>query len=172
MLDGLNSLLDVTGLTNAQIRSISNWDISAIEGLDTGDHLVIPNAPAPKELVTSSPYDVKNKSIAEMQQDMITGKTTSVQITQAYLDRIKVYDEGQLGFHAFLHVSETALNQAKAADDARAQGVKGDLLGIPIAIKDIYDTKDMPTTGGSKALEGWQPDSDAFQVKNCGKLEL
>ncbi|MGE7612001.1 amidase family protein [Paenibacillus sp. NPDC101420] len=165
MLDGLNSLLDVTGLTNAQIRSISNWDISAIEGLDTGDHLVIPNAPAPKELVTSSPYDVKNKSIAEMQQDMITGKTTSVQITQAYLDRIKVYDEGQLGFHAFLHVSETALNQAKAADDARAQGVKGDLLGIPIAIKDIYDTKDMPTTGGSKALEGWQPDSDAFQVK-------
>lgn len=98
-----------------------------------------------------------------MQQDMINGKTTSVQITQAYLDRIKVYDEGQLGFHAFLHVSETALNQAKAADDARAQGVKGDLLGIPIAIKDIYDTKDMPTTGGSKALEGWQPDSDAFK---------
>ncbi|WP_151732810.1 amidase family protein [Paenibacillus tengchongensis] len=164
MLNGLNSQLDVTGLTNAQIRSISNWDISAIEGLDTSDSLLIPNAPAVKELVTSSPYDVTNKSIAEMQQDMISGKTTSVQITQAYLDRIKAYDEGQLGFHAFLHVSETALNQAKAADDARAQGAKGDLLGIPIAIKDIYDTKDMPTTGGSKALEGWQPDSDAFQV--------
>lgn len=95
---------------------------------------------------------------------MTNGKTTSVQITQAYLDRIKAYDEGQLGFHAFLHVSETALAQAKAADDARAQGAQGDLLGIPIAIKDIYDTKDMPTTGGSKALEGWKPDSDAFQV--------
>lgn len=164
MLNGLNSQLDVTGLTNAQIRSISNWDISAIEGLDTGDILVIPDAPAAKQSVTSSPYDVTNKSIAQMQQDMISGKTTSVQITQAYLDRIKVYDEGQLGFHAFLHVSETALNQAKAADNARAQGAQGDLLGIPIAIKDIYDTKDMPTTGGSKALEGWQPDSDAFQV--------
>ncbi|QUL58060.1 S-layer homology domain-containing protein [Paenibacillus tritici] len=164
VLNGLNSQLDITGLTNAQIRSISNWDISAIEGLDTGDTLVIPEAPAAKSFVTSSPYDVTNKSIADMQQDMISGKATSVQITQAYLDRIKVYDEGQLGFHAFLHVSQTALNQARAADNARAQGATGDLLGIPIAIKDIYDTKDMPTTGGSKALEGWQPDSDAFQV--------
>ncbi|WP_081957264.1 amidase family protein [Paenibacillus sp. FSL R7-0273] len=164
MLNGLNSQLDVSGLTNAQIRSISNWDISGIEGLDTGDSLVIPNAPAAKALVTSSPYDVTNKSIAEMQQDMMNGKTTSVQITQAYLDRITAYDEGQMGLHSFLHVSETALTQAKAADDARAQGAKGDLLGIPIAIKDIYDTKDMPTTGGTKALEGWQPDSDAFQV--------
>lgn len=163
-LNGLNQQLDVSGLTHAQIRSISNWDISAIEGLDTGDNLVIPDAPAAKTFVTSSPYDVVNKSIAEMQQDMINGKTTSVQITLAYLDRIKAYDEGQLGFHAFLHVSETALAQAKAADDARAQGAKGDLLGIPIAIKDIYDTKDMPTTGGSKALEGWRPESDAFQV--------
>ncbi|UQZ37590.1 amidase [Paenibacillus sp. PK3_47] len=164
MLNGLNSQLDVSGLTNAQIRSISNWDISAIEGLDTGDTLVIPDAPAAKAFVTSSPYDVTNKSIADMQQDMISGKTTSVQITQAYLDRIEVYDEGQFGFHAFLHVSETALAQAKAADDARAQGATGDLLGIPVAIKDIYDTKDMPTTGGTKALEGWQPETDAFQV--------
>lgn len=163
-LDGLNGQLDVTGLSNAQIRSISNWDISGLEGLDTGDQLVIPNAPASNQFVTSSPYDVTNKSIAEMQQDMMAGRTTSVQITQAYLDRIKAYDMGQLGFHAFLHVSETALNQAQAADNARAQGAKGDLLGIPIAIKDIYDTKDMPTTGGSKALEGWQPESDAFQV--------
>ncbi|MFC3801516.1 amidase family protein [Cohnella sp. GCM10012308] len=163
-LDGLNGQLDVTGLSNAQIRSISNWDISGIEGLDTGDQLVIPNAPAANQFVTSSPYDVTNKSIADMQQDMINGRATSVQITQAYLDRIKAYDMGQLGFHAFLHVSETALNQAQAADIARAQGAKGDLLGIPIAIKDIYDTKDMPTTGGSKALEGWQPESDAFQV--------
>ncbi|MDI4649629.1 amidase family protein [Cohnella hashimotonis] len=163
-LDGLNGQLDVAGLSNAQIRSISNWDISGIEGLDTGDQLNIPNAPAANQFVTSSPYDVTNKSIAEMQQDMINGRATSVQITQAYLDRIKAYDMGQLGFHAFLHVSETALSQAQAADIARAQGAKGDLLGIPIAIKDIYDTKDMPTTGGSKALEGWQPESDAFQV--------
>ncbi|URN95861.1 MAG: amidase family protein [Candidatus Pristimantibacillus lignocellulolyticus] len=164
MLDELNSQLDVTGLTNAQILSISNWDISGIEGLDTGDKLAIPDAPTMKEFVTSSPYDVTNKSIAEMQQDMINGKTTSVEITQAYLDRINAYDKGQLGFHAFLHESETALVQAKAADNARASGATGDLLGIPIAIKDIYDTKDMPTTGGTKALEGWRPSSDAFQV--------
>lgn len=55
MLNGLNSKLDISGLTNAQIRSISNWDISAIEGLDTGDPLVIPEAPAAKAFITSSP---------------------------------------------------------------------------------------------------------------------
>ena len=164
MLDELNSQLDVTGLTNAQIRSISNWDISAIEGIDTEDKLVIPKAPIIQQFVTSSSYDVTNKSIVDIQQDMINGRTTSVQITQAYLDRIKAYDEGQLGLHSFLHVSKTALTQAKAADNARKKGATGDLLGIPIAIKDIYDTKDMPTTGGTKALEGWQPNSDAFQV--------
>ena len=55
--------------------------------------------------------------------------------------------------------------QAKAADDARAAGNTGELLGIPVAIKDLYDTKDMPTTDGSLAFEGWRPKRDAFQVK-------
>ena len=55
--------------------------------------------------------------------------------------------------------------QAKAADDARAAGNTSDLLGIPVIVKDLYDTKDMPTTDGTLALEGWRPKRDAFQVK-------
>lgn len=54
-LNGLNQQLDVSGLTPAQIRSISNWDISGIEGLNTGDNLFIPEAPAAQSFVTSSP---------------------------------------------------------------------------------------------------------------------
>jgi len=54
--------------------------------------------------------------------------------------------------------------QAKAADVARAKGKDTDLLGIPVAVKDLYDTKDMPTTNGSLVFEGFRPTKDAFQV--------
>ena len=73
--------------------------------------------------------------------------------------------QGQFGFHAFITVAKDAMAQAAAADAARAAGNKGDLLGIPVVVKDLYDTKDMPTTDGSLAFEGWQPKRDAFQVK-------
>jgi amidase len=113
---------------------------------------------------TTSSYDVVDKSITRMEQDMQSGVTTSQQITQAYLDRIAAYDQGPLGFHAFITVASDAIAQAKAADAARAAGRKGDLLGIPVIVKDLYDTKDMPTTDGSLAFEGWRPARDAFQV--------
>jgi len=169
-LNALTTEPDVANLTPEQICTISNWDLSAIADVDAEacaavTRLAVPAAPAAPALITTSPYDVTNKTIAEMQADMEKGVTTSEQITRAYLDRIRAYDFGQLGFHAFLHVSETAIEQARAADRARRAGETGELLGIPIAIKDIYDTKDMPTTAGSKALEGWQPKTDAYQVE-------
>ena len=86
-------------------------------------------------------------------------------ITRAYLDRIDAYDKGPFGFHSFITVAKDAMAQAAAADAKRAAGDKGDLLGIPVVVKDLYDTKDMPTTDGSLAFEGWQPKRDAFQVK-------
>ena len=117
-----------------------------------------------KAPTTGSPYDVVNKSITQMGADMAAGLTTSVAITRAYLDRIAAYDEGPFGFHSYITVAKDALAQAAAADARRAAGEKGDLLGIPVNVKDLYDTKDMPTTDGSLAFEGWQPKRDAFQV--------
>ncbi len=114
--------------------------------------------------VTTSSYDVVDKSVTQMQADMEAGVTTSQQITRAYLDRIAAYDGGPFGFHTYITVASDAMAQAKAADDARAAGAKGGLLGIPVNVKDLYDTKDMPTTDGSLAFEGWQPRRDAFQV--------
>ena len=104
--------------------------------------------------VTTSRYDVVDKTITQLQADMESGLTTSQEITRAYLDRIAAYDTGQFGFHAFITVAEDAMAQAKAADDARAAGESGDLLGIPVAVKDLYDTKDMPTTDGIARLRG------------------
>ena len=67
-------------------------------------------------------YDVVEKTIGQMRADMESGLTTSKEITRAYLDRIEVYDKGQFGFNAYEIVAGDAMEQAKAADAARAAG--------------------------------------------------
>ncbi|GLU46659.1 Asp-tRNA(Asn)/Glu-tRNA(Gln) amidotransferase subunit GatA [Nocardiopsis ansamitocini] len=99
-------------------------------------------------------------SAAELGAAIASGETSSVEATQAYLDRISAVD-GEV--NAFLHVAdEAALEQARAVDARRAAGEElGPLAGVPIAHKDVFTTKDMPTTAASKILEGWQPPYDA-----------
>jgi len=90
------------------------------------------------------------------------GDITAVQLTQAHLDQIETYDPQ---IHAFLTVTkDLALQQAQAADDARANGDDRPLLGIPIAIKDVLTTKGVETTAGSKILKGYVPVFDATCV--------
>ena len=119
----------------------------------------VPAEVAPKLPVTTSGYDVVDKSITQMAADMRSGLTTSQAITRAYLDRIAAYDAGPFGFHSFITVAVDAMAQAKAADDARAAGNTSDLLGIPVIVKDLYDTKDMPTTDGSARPRGLAPEA-------------
>ena len=95
---------------------------------------------------------------------MASGATSAQQIMRAYLDRIAAYDGGPLGLHSVITVAPDAMAQAKAADDARAAGDTRPLLGIPILAKDIFDTKDMPTTGGSLVFAGYRPTKDAWMV--------
>ncbi|XQY93775.1 amidase family protein [Metabacillus sp. HB246100] len=168
-LDNLATEPDFTGLTTEEIYSLENWDITTLpeynpDTFSESITLDYPEPPTKEEFYTTSNYDVVNKTIAELQTDMEAGVTTSEEITRAYLDRIAAYDNGQFGFNAFITVAENAIEQAKAADEARSNGQTGSLLGIPIAIKDIFDTKDMPNTGGSLALKDWQPATDAHQV--------
>jgi amidase len=162
---------DLTGLTTAQICSIDNFDIAAmtVPGFNSADCANVGTvgqipAPHPRPAVTSSPYNVVGKTIDQEQADMTSGVTTSQQITRAYLDRIAVYDRGQFGFNSFEYVAKDAMHQAEAADRARAAGAKGRLLGIPIGVKNLYDTKDMPTTNGSLTFAGFRPANDAYQV--------
>jgi amidase len=161
------------GLTPAEICSIDNFSVASLtmNGFDYGSCRkrkvgVVAQAPVPKATKpeTSSPYDVVEKTIGQLRRDMERGRTTSQQITQAYIDRIAVYDRGQFGFNSFEYVARDAMAQARAADAARRAGKKGPLLGIPIAIKSNYDTKDMPTTNGSFTFEDFRPARDAFQV--------
>lgn len=154
---------DLAGLNPAQRCSIVNFDLPAC-GLEVAR--VVPQPPplpAPR-FSTASHYDVVNKTVDELQRDMEAGVTTSVEITQAYLDRIAAYDRGPFGFHAYEIVASDALGQARAADAARRAGQRGPLLGIPVAIKNLYDTFDMATTDGSLTFAGFRPAHDAFQV--------
>ncbi len=156
---------DFSNLTLDEICTLQNWDVSSYAAACAGaEPLAIPAADADVAGTTTVAYDVTGKTIAQLQADMTAGRVTSVQITKAYLDRIEAYDSGSLGFHSFITVAKDAVAQALAADKARAAGTTGDLLGIPIALKDLYDTKDMPTSGGTLALKDWQPGVDAWQV--------
>jgi len=99
---------------------------------------------------------------AELGAKLAAGDVSSVEVTQAHLDRIAAVD-GDV--HAFLHVNSDALDAAARVDERRAAGDKlGELAGIPVAIKDVLCTIGMPSTAGSKILEGWIPPYDATPV--------
>ncbi|MGH3414589.1 MAG: Asp-tRNA(Asn)/Glu-tRNA(Gln) amidotransferase subunit GatA [Marmoricola sp.] len=108
--------------------------------------------------------DSTRRSAAELADDLASGDTTSVAVTQAQLDRIAELDGA---VHAFLHVdAEGALAQAAAADERRAAGEPASSLdGVPVAVKDVLATARMPTTCGSRILDGWRPPYDATVVR-------
>jgi hypothetical protein len=108
-------------------------------------------------------FDPLEKNIGELQRAMASGQITSAQLVQFYLDRIAAYDPL---VNAVLYVNPNAAADARALDAERRRGnARGPLHGIPILLKDNFDTKDMPTTGGALALSGVIPKDDAFQVK-------
>jgi aspartyl-tRNA(Asn)/glutamyl-tRNA(Gln) amidotransferase subunit A len=92
-------------------------------------------------------------------------EVSSVEVTQACLDQIQATDDR---YHAFLHVAADEALAAAAAvdkqvDEAVAAGERlpSPLAGVPLALKDVFTTVDMPTTCGSKILEGWRSPYDA-----------
>ena len=92
------------------------------------------------------------KTIGQMRADMESGLTTSQQITRAYLDRIEAYDQGQFGFHARDRRRATRWRRPRPPTTRAPRASTRPLLGIPIAVKNLYDTKDMATTDGSLDL--------------------
>jgi aspartyl-tRNA(Asn)/glutamyl-tRNA(Gln) amidotransferase subunit A len=107
--------------------------------------------------------DITRLSAAELAHALDAREVSSVEAVQAHLDRIATVD-GDV--HAYLHVDgEGALDAARAVDQRRSSGEDLHVLaGVPIAVKDVMATKGLPTTCGSKILEGWIPPYDATVV--------
>ena len=103
-----------------------------------------------------------SRSAAELGRALDSGELSSVELTKHLLARVS--DHQQLG--AFLCTDEAAaLRQAAAADARRAAGERGPLLGVPLAHKDIFVTREQPTTAGSKMLAGYRSPFDATVVE-------
>ncbi|HEY7008373.1 MAG TPA: amidase family protein, partial [Jatrophihabitantaceae bacterium] len=115
-----------------------------------------------------------HRSAAEVAGAIASGEVSAVEVAQAYLDRIASVD-GQV--HAFLHVdADGAIAAAERVDAQRAAGEElGPLAGVPLAMKDVVVTHGLPTTAGSKILEGWVPPYDATitrRIKDAGVVML
>ena len=115
--------------------------------------------------------DLTRLSAADLATKLAAGEVSSVEATQAHLDRIAAVD-GDV--HAYLHVSDHALDVAADIDRRRAAGESlGELAGVPLAIKDVLVTTDMPSTSGSKILEGFLSPYDAtvtLKLKDAGAV--
>ncbi|MFF0729617.1 Asp-tRNA(Asn)/Glu-tRNA(Gln) amidotransferase subunit GatA [Streptomyces sp. NPDC004134] len=114
------------------------------------------------------------QTAAETAAQIAAGDVSAVEVAEAHLARIDAVDEK---VHAFLHVDrEGALAQARAVDARRERGEKlGPLAGVPLALKDIFTTEGVPTTAGSKMLQGWVPPYDATvtrRLKEAGVVIL
>ncbi|WP_072807295.1 Asp-tRNA(Asn)/Glu-tRNA(Gln) amidotransferase subunit GatA [Rhodococcoides yunnanense] len=105
--------------------------------------------------------DLTALDASELARSIHSREVSAVEVTQAHLDRIEQVD-GE--FHAFLHVSGAgALVAAKEVDASLAAGdaPASALAGVPLALKDVFTTTDMPTTAASKILDGWMSPYDA-----------
>lgn len=108
--------------------------------------------------------EIIKKTIMELSEALEAGELSSVEIIQAYLDKIKKVD-GKI--HAFLAMSDKALKEAKESDERRKKGqVLSKFDGIPVGIKDVILTKGIETTASSNMLKGFMPPEDATVVKS------
>lgn len=114
--------------------------------------------------------DITRLSAADLAEKLAAREISSVEATQAHLDRIAAVD-GDV--HAFLHVSDRALDVAADVDRRRAAREElGPVAGVPLAIKDVLVTTDMPSTSGSKILEGYMSPFDATVVARSRAADL
>ncbi len=105
-------------------------------------------------------------TIADIGRAFDSGALTSEKLVQLCLARIQAYDRQGPSLHAVLALNPKALETARALDaERKARGPRSPLHGVPIVLKDNYNTSDLPTTGGSLLLEGSRPPDDAFVVR-------
>ena len=117
-------------------------------------------------ITAASTIDLDAATIADLNAAFDAGMLTAEQLVQLCLARIEAYDRRGPSLHAVITLNPKAIETARALDaERKSNGRRSPLHGIPIVLKDNYNTSDLPTTGGSVLLEGSIPPEDAFLVK-------
>ncbi len=128
--------------------------------------LVVIGVPALPQSSSFRVSPIKEASISDIHAAMKSGELTAVELVEMYLDRIEAYDKQGPAINAIIRINPRALDRAAELDEQMAEsGFVGPLHGIPVIIKDNYDTHDMPTTNGTLALKNSIPPDDAYQVR-------
>jgi amidase len=110
--------------------------------------------------------DLATATVADLQSAMDKGTLTSEKLVQLYLARIEAYDKKGPAINSVMVLNPKALETARALDaERKSKGPRSPLHGIPVVVKDNYNTFDLQTTAGCQLLEGWVPPADAFMVK-------
>lgn len=123
-------------------------------------------ASAAKAVHAQRTIDLDAVTITEIGAAMDAGTLTAEQLVRRYLARIAAYDANGPKLHAILALNPRAIEEARALDaERKSKGRRSPLHGIPFVLKDNFDTKELPTTGGSVLLEGHIPAKDAFVVQ-------
>jgi Asp-tRNA(Asn)/Glu-tRNA(Gln) amidotransferase A subunit family amidase len=112
----------------------------------------------------ASAFDVREKTIAETQAAIRSGRVTCRQLVEAYIKRVKAYDQAT-HLNSMILLNPEALADADRLDaEFKKTHAMRPLHGVVVIVKDNYDTKGLQTTGGSLAMKGTVPSTDAFMV--------
>ena len=149
----------------APLRRISLGATAAALALVPAGHTLTAQSSTQAQAAAAT-FDPTEKSITELQAAMAAGRTTSVALLNAYLARIAAYDHAGPALNTMIRLNPQARADAAAMDAERRAGrVRGPMHGIPIILKDNYDTQGLATSAGSLALASHIPAADAFVVK-------
>ena len=149
-------------ITNSAIATASISSLLSSCGTDKKNTVAVAaKSEAPDD------FELNEITISSLQQNFASGKYSSEQVTNLYLQRIEIIDKTGPSLHAIIEINPDAISTAKAMDAERKAGkIRGPLHGVPVLIKDNIDTADkMQTTAGSIAMLGNIAGQDAFIVK-------
>jgi amidase len=119
-----------------------------------------------RQAVKTPGFEFEEATIPQLQEALAAGTLTSRGLVEAYLARIEAYDKRGPALNALSALGPNARAEADALDaERKAKGPRGPLHGIPVIVKDNYETSDMQTAAGSLSLAGWVPPADAFLVR-------
>lgn len=111
-------------------------------------------------------FSLEEATVADINAAFDAEALSSEQLTQLYLNRIEAYDDQGPSLNSIITINPNAIQTAAELDKERqTTGPRSPLHGIPVLLKDNYDTFDLPTTNGSLSLEGSIPPNDAFQTQ-------